>query len=420
MRPPIAIAVASIGCATSACFSDAVIWAVPAPAGTTDPEIRRISGDGTVAVGLTHLDGIRPLFWSRETGSVDLAGAASGRIDASGCSGAGNVVTAFGSFFGGTAGYVRRLNSGWEMMPIPNGYWLSAPVDVSIDGLAIAGFLIGSDGYPRLFRWTDSLGYEILSNDPSRNAVASAMSADGSTIAGYQRGTSLQDAFVWHQSTGIVGIPLTWIDHSMAVSAQGDFVVASKGSGTTAGIWLYDRRQQSLERINWYHGGSVSGTVGGISQDGSIIVGRNDSFMGRAFLWTRQSGARELAAILTSQYGLDLTGWDLRAATAISNDGQVMAGDGVLNGVPTSWVVMLSEPHPYRGRESCQGDVDGNGTVDVSDIMAVMSEFNSWDGALVGDCSGDAVVDALDLNIVLLDMGQRCPRRIRALGPAAP
>ncbi len=419
MRPQTAIVIAVIASATPTCFSDAVIWPVSAPVGTSDPEIRRLSGDGTVAVGVTHLAGIRPLYWSRETGSVDLAGEAVGLMDTSGCSGAGTVVTAFGSFFGGTTGYAWRKASGWSMMPIPSGYWMSAPVDVSLDGLAIAGYLIGPDGFPGLFRWTDALGYEMLSGDPSRNAVASVMSADGSTIAGYQRGQSLRDAFVWHQSTGIVSIPLTWIDHPMAVSAQGDFVVASKGGGTSAGIWLFDRRQQILERINWYHGGSVSGTVGGITQDGAIIVGRNDAFMGRAFLWTRESGARELATILTSEFGLNLTGWDLRAATAISNDGRVIAGDGILNGVPTSWVVMLSEPDPYRGRERCQGDVDRNGAVDLEDILTVISEFNSWGGELAGDCSGDVVVDALDLNIVLQDMGLRC-RRITTGQPRTP
>jgi hypothetical protein len=54
---------------------------------------------------------------------------------------------------------------------------------------------------------------------------------------------------------------------------------------------------------------------------------------------------RNLRDVLTSDYGLDVTGWNLTVAAAISDDGQTIVGYG-LNpaGNPEGWVATIPEP----------------------------------------------------------------------------
>lgn len=49
--------------------------------------------------------------------------------------------------------------------------------------------------------------------------------------------------------------------------------------------------------------------------------------------------------------------------------------------------------------EPCDGDVDGNGAVDVKDILAVLAAFGSSDAS--GDANGDGVVDVNDILMVV-------------------
>jgi hypothetical protein len=54
---------------------------------------------------------------------------------------------------------------------------------------------------------------------------------------------------------------------------------------------------------------------------------------------------RSLATVLTTEYGLDLTGWVLDDATSISADGRTIAGIGSNpNGQTEAWIAHL-EPN---------------------------------------------------------------------------
>ncbi len=59
---------------------------------------------------------------------------------------------------------------------------------------------------------------------------------------------------------------------------------------------------------------------------------------------------------------------------------------------------------------SCQGDIDGDGDVDLSDLGIVLSGFGTPSGATLetGDLDGDGDVDLSDLGIVLARYGQPC------------
>ena len=53
---------------------------------------------------------------------------------------------------------------------------------------------------------------------------------------------------------------------------------------------------------------------------------------------------RSLQNVLTSELDLDLTGWTLTTARAISNDGLKITGYGMHNGISEAWVAIIPEP----------------------------------------------------------------------------
>lgn len=93
-------------------------------------------------------------------------------------------------------------------------------------------------------------------------------------------------------------------------------------------------------------GGDVRGAAVDVSGDGSVVVGNSDSAAGReAFIWDEAHGMRSLKTVLAEEYGLDLSGWELERAEAISDDGMTIVGEGVNPlGLDEVWVVTLPEP----------------------------------------------------------------------------
>lgn len=100
-------------------------------------------------------------------------------------------------------------------------------------------------------------------------------------------------------------------------------------------------------------GGGTSSEAHGVSADGSVVVGWSDSSTGaQAFIWDPSHGMRSLLNVLIGDYGLgsQLTGWSLRAATAISPDGRHIVGWGVgPNGTIQAWLVRNLNPIPLPG-----------------------------------------------------------------------
>ncbi|MBI5395494.1 MAG: PEP-CTERM sorting domain-containing protein, partial [Verrucomicrobia bacterium] len=92
-------------------------------------------------------------------------------------------------------------------------------------------------------------------------------------------------------------------------------------------------------------GGSFASQASSVSGDGSFVVGYGNSASGQeAFIWDQSSGMLRLQTVLTSNYGLDLTGWTLSNATGISSDGRTVVGYGIHNGNQEAWMAQLPEP----------------------------------------------------------------------------
>jgi DNA-binding beta-propeller fold protein YncE len=72
-----------------------------------------------------------------------------------------------------------------------------------------------------------------------------------------------------------------------------------------------------------------------------VIVGTSEDASGglSAFLWDARQGMRDLQEILTADLGVDLSGWKLTEATAVSGDGRTIVGNGINpHGDPEAWI----------------------------------------------------------------------------------
>ena len=71
--------------------------------------------------------------------------------------------------------------------------------------------------------------------------------------------------------------------------------------------------------------------------------------------------------------------------------------------------VLLGGFWPPIGVEPpCPGDADGNGTIDLTDLALVLSDFGKSGQSLSGDVDNDGDVDLTDLALVLGEFGKSC------------
>jgi len=192
-------------------------------------------------------------------------------------------------------------------VPLPPGFTGGSANGVSADGAVIVGdgglvpFGFGA------WRWTEAQGPVNLGSlggaFPFTRAMA--VSGDGRVVIGNGYGPNGFEAFRWTAEEGMVGL--------------GDLV-----------------------------GGSFSSWAnGGVSYDGSIIVGGSQSaeYASDAFIWDAAHGMRSIKNVLQDEYGLDLTGWNLEEAYGLSADGLTISGWGFNPlGQREAWVAHIPEP----------------------------------------------------------------------------
>lgn len=216
-------------------------------------------------------------------------------------------------------------------------------------------------GTLRVLRWTADGGAVYVpgqSTDLRDSYRIEASSSDGSMAAGnFQTslGGSSQNAFRWTANGGFMllpeqpgGLSDTFVrdmtpDASILVGV-GSTPPPSSGSDQ-AFRWTPTEGFVSLTSQSQY----AQSDAFGVSADGSIIVGSayvdEDLLEGGAFIWDSRRGNRFLTSLLEDDYGLDLSGWDLYWAAAVSADGRTIVGRGRSPaGVVQSWVAVIPEP----------------------------------------------------------------------------
>lgn len=278
-----------------------------------DPSVGKgVSADGSTVVGDFFDQAWR---WTETGGFQELSAPGVPLINSYGASSDGSVIAANMAIVvrGVTIAQAHRWTSatgpvGLGYLP---GHTLSRTTGISGDGSVLVGF--STAGIPGIdpteaFRWTSVGGMLGLGDLPggASHSQANAVSADGSVVVGYSSSASGNEAFRWTSADGMLGL--------------GDLP-----------------------------GGGFDSNALAVSADGSVVVGYDDSNGGSTqdgepFIWDSTHGMRNLTTVLV-ELGLDLTGWDLSAATGISADGLTIVGDGFnSSGAPEAWIAVIPEP----------------------------------------------------------------------------
>lgn len=204
--------------------------------------------------------------------------------------------------------------------------------------------------------------YTLLGTVPNAtNDVASnpaAISADGTTVAGYERTGVFNGAFYWTTSGGFTLLPSTSNGGTpngdiRDISANARFIVgfgalpATLGGGNTAHRW--DRGAGlgapvgfSLPRPP----GTNFADCRSVNDDGTVAGHvRTISNVEHAAVWLPSGALVPLAGYLTSTYGLNFNGFQLTRVTSISADRRTLAGNALnAAGLQEGWILVLPAP----------------------------------------------------------------------------
>ena len=168
--------------------------------------------------------------------------------------------------------------------------------------------------------------------------LATGVSRDGGVVVGQSSSARGREAFRWTAEAGLQALgdlrggPFE--SEARAVSADGAVVVGagSTESGRIAFRWSAPAGLQSLGDLP---GGEAHSEALAVSADGATVVGYGTTEAGEeAFLWTRRGGLRPLRDLLHERMSAEpalaaaLEGWRLTRVTAISADGETLAGIG--------------------------------------------------------------------------------------------
>jgi probable HAF family extracellular repeat protein len=363
-----------------------------------------VSADGSVVVGYSEYDTTsnhEAFRWTAATGMVALGGLGGVPLDSRAFA-----VSADGTVIAGEDQETFRWTEPGGLTSIGTlGNWCSG-MGMSGDGNVIVGVCQIGMGRES-FRWSQATGIVsigALGVSPI-DSFASDASADGTVFSGQSMmGTNFEvEAFRWTQADGMVGLGDLpgglFYALGMGISGDGSTIVGEAISdiGWEAFRWTEAGGLQSLDPNA---AAFASSFAHGVSADGAIIVG-SAGHVGGACLWTERHGFVGIQDILVNEHGLDLTGWILHTAEAISDDKRTIVGYGTNPaGNLEAWVARMPA--------ICPGDANADFEVNVADLGVVLAQFGQMGVALAGDFNGDLTVNIADLGIVLAHFGMSC------------
>lgn len=316
------------------------------PGAQPGSEAHDLSGDGGVVVGgcpgaascseawrWTGSGGLQGLgFLAGESGSVATATNADGSI----------VFGVSGTPFRWTSGTMTDIGAG---LPAFDQIHVRGS---SADGLvAVGGFVSTTTLQGGAYRWTPGGGIEVLEPFTIPHLIAFRdVSADGAVIAGAEGAPDDPLAFV-RTEAGKDFLPE--LPNDPVCQCGSEALAISDDALTVVGVshakpfrWTATAGTLGLGSLP----GSSGGAALGVSADGAVIVGTlfGGSGSDAAFVWTAAGGIRDLREALEDG-GLDLTGWTLDEAVAVSSNGSVIAGNGTNpSGAPEAWRAVLPRP----------------------------------------------------------------------------
>ena len=273
--------------------------AIPLFPGGASSHAQAVSDNGGTAVGYSYFSvaDYRAFRWTSSTGTVDL-----------------------GTLSGGI---------------------YSEATGTNIDGSVVVGSSDSTLG-ERAFRWTAATGMVDLGVLAGGTySDASGVSADGNVVAGSSNTTTGDHAFVWTSGTGMVDLGVagggSW-SYANGISRDGSTVIGSAGDAANMPFAFRWTQGTGMVTLGSLAGGAYS-YAQGVDHTGTIVVGSSDSSAGtRPYFWTASKGMVELNSYLAGR-GVNMTGWDLVNAWAISGDGTSIVGEGWYNGNVTAFQI---------------------------------------------------------------------------------
>jgi probable HAF family extracellular repeat protein len=332
-----------------------------------------VSADGSTIVGMSNSEtGFQAFRWTGAGGMVGL-----GAFDNPGGlqSSQAMAVSADGSVIVGASSLPRSLNedgspfrwtaqTGLVFLGSLGGTDGGVAFGVSADGSVVVGYGSDSNFNLEAFRWAQATGPVALGDVPGGpvNSQAHGVSADGTFVVGYGSHSFVFDTgFHWQSGTGLVGYAGGF--KALGVSADGSAAVGTAG-GRAAIV-----TSGGTTMIPHIGPATSTDTAYAASADGSVVVGimslnQGQEDLGHAFIWDAVNGTR-LFELLLPTLGVDLTGWELNAATGISADGRVICGYGMNpHGEQAGWAVHL--PGGCGSADfNCDGDVGTDADIEA-------------------------------------------------------
>lgn len=309
-----------------------------------------LSADGSVVVGQSiSASGIEAFRWTPGGGIVALGDLAGGSFEsiANDVSADGSVIVGNGFSDSGYEAFRWTAVGGMvglgDLSGGPYPSFQSFSYGVSDDGSVVVGSgRSAAVGGNEAFRWTDGGGMVGLGGF---DELARRVSADGSVVVGRSETGLGDEAFRWTAAGGKTFLGDfsggVFFSEARDVSADGSVVVGFgvPGVGTEAFRWTAGGGMVGLGYLSGFGSEAY-----GVSADGSVVVGHSAA-PDRAFIWDQTLGMRSLHDVLTTDLGLDLTGWTLVQASDVSADGRTIVGYGINpSGDIEAWVAVIPEP----------------------------------------------------------------------------
>ncbi|MFO1431915.1 MAG: PEP-CTERM sorting domain-containing protein [Candidatus Competibacteraceae bacterium] len=308
-----------------------------------------VSADGSTVVGSrSSAQGTEAFKWTEQAGILGLGDLTGGTFSstASAVSADGSVIVGSSSSAQGTEAFTWSTGTGMVGLAgkLPEGRSYSEATGVSANGTVIVGTSY-PDRYGQFATFRLDQGAGVKDLKPETHA--SGVSADGSAVVGWSE-AHIDRAFRWPEDNGMVILddrPLdgpAWpASRAFGISDDGTVVVGASNFEDGLGAFRWSQAAGMIS-LGDLPGGEFHSEALDASADGSVIVGLSNSEAGQeALVWDQYYGMRSLLDLLVTA-GVDLTGWVLSAATAISADGLTVVGNG-LNpyGRQEAWIARL-------------------------------------------------------------------------------
>lgn len=308
----------------------------------------------------------------------------------------GRVVVGF-CLGGGPAKAFRSVNGVMTDLGLPPvaGASFPRPAGVSSNGQVIVGSVATGAGnlLTRGWRLQGSI-YSLIGLLPggSSNYVR-AVSGDGLVTVGEADAAGGNwFAFAWRASTGTVALPSPNGAPCTAASANFDGSVIVGSSGSVGAIRAVAWVNGSLVMLPPLLATDAESKAVSVSGDGQLIGGDSG---GRACIWSLADRRVMAVEDLLASHGADLSAWNLSSVTAISPDGQFVAGPGehvLADGSRRTEGWIVQQP------SICQTDWNSDGGIDGSDSADFMDAWSAGqaDLNLDGGTDGADIVEFFD------------------------